>query len=282
MVKSILIPLDPSPYTDTAIKIGCTIAKAHGAQLTGLVVLDLEGIEKQIGPVPVGGSYYAEKLEKKHMKHAQERIDKLVENFQKVCTASGVKHLVAKNQGSPSDRILHESIFYDMIITGLRTYFNFETSDKPGESLSKLLHESITPIYGVPETFNIPDISNQKLKVLIPFDASLASARALQRFAQFMIPQTAEPLLVMSHDDKEIAMASLQHAKSYLELHGFKNVKMEWTKDHIIDACKNKYIDWAHVAVVGSHSKKGLFNFMVGSLTNYLIKLNKIPVVIGQ
>lgn len=282
MVKSILIPLDPSAYTDTAIKIGCTIAKTHGAQLTGLVVLDIDGIEKHIGPVPAGGSYYAEKLEEKHLKDAQERIDKLVENFKRICTNAGVKHIIAQNQGSPSDRILHESIFYDMIITGLRTFFHFETSDKPGESISKLLHESITPIYGVPEKFNPPDLSNEKLKVLIPFDASPSSSRALQRFAQFMIPETSEPLIVMSHDDKEIALAALEHAKRYLELHGFGNVRIEWTDDHIIEACDKKYLDWAHVAVVGSHSKRGLFDFMVGSLTNHLIKLNKIPVVIGQ
>ena len=61
MVKSILIPLDPSPYTDSAIEIGCRMAKYHGAQLTGLVILDIPGIEKQIGPVPIGASYYADK-----------------------------------------------------------------------------------------------------------------------------------------------------------------------------------------------------------------------------
>lgn len=282
MVKSILIPLDPSPYTDTAIKMGCTIAKVHGAQLTGLVVLDIEGIEKQIGPVPMGGSYYAEKLEQKHLKHAQQRIDQLVKKFQKICTEEGVKHAVAQNQGSPSERIIHESIFYDLIITGLRTHFHFETRDKPGDSLSKLLHESITPIYGVPETFDPPDLSKEKIKVLVPFNASLASARALQRFAQFIIPGTAETMLLMGHEDEKIATASLEHAKNYLELHGFTNIETQWTKENIIDACMKDYIDWAHVAVVGSHSKRGLFNFMVGSLTKYLIKLNKIPVVIGQ
>jgi len=282
MVKSILIPLDPSAYTDNAIKIGTTIAKIHDAMITGLVVLDIKGIEKQIGPVPVGGSYYAERLEEKHMKHAQERIDKLVENFESKCKEAGVKYSVAQNQGSPSERILQESIYYDMVITGLRTYFHFETSDKPGETLVNILHESITPVYGVPEVLNLPDPEKEKVKVLIPFDASLASARALQRFSQFMIPATAEPRLLMSHDNEEIANATLAHAKHYLELHGFSNVVTYYTDQNIIDACKKDHLDWANVVGVGAHSKRGLFNFMVGSLTNYLIKLNKKPVLIGQ
>ena len=90
MIKSILIPLDPSPYTDSAIEVGCRMAKYHDAQLTGLVILDIPGIEKQIGPVPIGGSYYADKLEEKHTKHAQERIEELSAEHVSVLSAAAV------------------------------------------------------------------------------------------------------------------------------------------------------------------------------------------------
>ncbi len=282
MIKSILIPLDPSPYTDSAIEVGCRMAKYHGAQLTGLVILDIPGIEKQIGPIPIGGSYYADKLEEKHTKHAQERIDQLSHKFRAKCEAAGVKHAETQNQGSPSDRILHESLFYDMVITGLRTHFHFETKDKPGRSLHELLEESITPIYGVPKDLIIPDIDSEKIKVLIPFNGSLPSAKALQRFAQFMIPDLTQPRLIISHDDEDVASSMLSHAKDYLELHGFKNISTDWTTDDIIDSCKDSLLDWADVVVVGAHSKRGLFDFMVGSLTEHLIKWNKKPVLIGQ
>ena len=53
MIKRILLPLDSSPYTDTAMEIGCDLAERHGAELTGLVILDIPGIEKSIGPVPL-------------------------------------------------------------------------------------------------------------------------------------------------------------------------------------------------------------------------------------
>jgi nucleotide-binding universal stress UspA family protein len=283
MIKSILIPLDPSPYTDAAIRMACELAKIHDARLSGLVILDIEGIERHIGPVPLGASYYADKLEEQHKKHAQKRIDSLIENFKIKCNSAGVNYTVAQNQGSPSERILQESMFYDMIITGLRTYFNFETSNEPGDSLSDLLHESVTPILGVPKEFNFPDLTKEKLKVLLPFNASLQSARALQRFAQFLRPEIAVPRLLMSSDDEKIALASLEHAKDYLQIHGFKEVKTEWTRQNILETCEQEgYIEWADIVVVGSHSKRGLFNFMVGSLTKCLIKRDKVPVVVGQ
>ncbi len=282
MIKSVLIPLDPSPYTDVAIEVGCRMAKYHGAQLTGLVVLDIPGIEKQIGPVPIGGSYYADKLEEKHTKHAQERIDQLLQKFRTKCEQAGVKHVESQNQGSPSERILHESLFYDMVITGLRTYFHFETTDKPGRSLHELLDESITPIYGVPKDLIIPDLESRRIKVLIPFNGSLPAAKALQRFAQFMIPTLTQPRLVISNDDEGVASSMLSHAKSYLELHGFTDIITDWTTDNIINSCKDSMLDWADVVVVGAHSKRGLFDFMVGSLTKHLIKWNKKPILIGQ
>jgi nucleotide-binding universal stress UspA family protein len=282
MIKSILVPLDPSKYTDTAIEVACKMAKYHGAQLTGLVILDIPGIEKQVGPVPMGASYYADKLEQKHTKRAQERIDQLLHKFRSRCEEAGVKHKESQNQGSPSERILHESMFYDMVITGLRTHFNFETADKPGDSLNDLLDESITPIYGVPEHMEMPDIPSEKIKVLIPFNGSLPAARALQRFAQSMIPEMSQVRLIISEEDEEIAASLLSNAKEYLELHGFTDITTDWTTDDIIDTCKDSLLDWAHVIVVGAHSKRGLFNFMVGSLTEHVIKWNKIPVLIGQ
>ena len=282
MIKSILIPLDPSPYTDSAIEVGCRMAQYHGAQLTGLVILDIPGIEKQIGPVPLGGSYYADKLEEKHTKHAQERIDKLLHKFRSKCEQAGVKHVESQNQGSPSERILHESMFYDMVITGLHTHFHFETTEGPGRSLHELLDESITPIYGVPKDLKLPDPSSEKIKVLIPFNGSLPAAKALQRFAQFMIPEMTQPRLVISEDDEDVAASMLSHAKEYLELHGFSNILTDWTTDSIIDSCKGSLFDWADVVVVGAHSKKGLFDFMVGSLTKHLIKWNQKPILIGQ
>ena len=283
MVKSILIPLDESAYTDAAIQIGCLMAKYHNAQLTGLVILDIPGIEKSVGPVPMGASYYAERLEEKHRKIAQERIDKLLSKFKKKCTEAGVKHKEAQNQGSPSEAIIHESIYYDMIIAGLRTHYHFDIEKKEeGESLEKFLAESITPIYGVPKELNIPGLTDGQINALIPFNASLPSARALQRFAQFMIPELTQPRLLISSVDENVAEAALEHAKKYLELHGFKNILTDYTDQDIKKACKESYLDWADVVIVGAHSKRGIFDFMVGSLTSYLIKLDKIPVLIGQ
>ena len=46
VIKRILIPLDPSPYSKSALNLACIIAKVYNDELTGLVILDIPGIEE--------------------------------------------------------------------------------------------------------------------------------------------------------------------------------------------------------------------------------------------
>ena len=179
MIKRILVPLDPSPYTETSIDIACYIAKKSEAELTGLVVLDIPGIEDSIGPIPIGGLYYAEKIELAKKVEASQRVEGLLEKFKTKCDREEVAHREAHTQGIPSTQILKESIFHDIVIIGLHTYFHFETSAKGGNSLEEILKESITPILGLPERFSFSDNSDKKARVLIAFDGSPLSGRAL-------------------------------------------------------------------------------------------------------
>jgi len=67
VTRRILIPLDPSPYSESALNLACIVAKIYDAEITGMVILDIPGIKDSIGPVPIGGIYLAEKLEEENL-----------------------------------------------------------------------------------------------------------------------------------------------------------------------------------------------------------------------
>jgi len=282
MLKSILVPLDPSPYSTNAVNAACRLAKYHNARLTGLVILDIPGIKKSAGPVPLGGAYYAERIEERHRKEAEKRVRQLLYDFSKKCEEAGVEHEEAENQGSPSERIIEESMYYDAMVIGLKTYFHFETSEEAGNTLDKILDDGITPIFGVPKDFIMPDPNKDKVKVLIPFNGAPPAARSLQRFASAMNPDLTIVKLLMCHDDRNYAGSVLDHASRYLDAHGFKSVETEISAVDVIDIIKDKYMDWPDAYVVGTHSKRGFFDFMVGSITKFLIRNSKKPVFIAQ
>ncbi|MBN2410157.1 universal stress protein [candidate division KSB1 bacterium] len=282
MIKRILIPLDPSPYTETALEIGCIIARQHNAEITGLVILDIPGIKKTVGPVPLGAIEYADKLEHLKEKEAHDHIHILLSKFREKCSKEGVLFREAELQGSPSERIIRESIYYDLVVMGLRTFFHYPPSDKPGDTLDEVMDQSITPILGVPQSFTFPDISKEKIKVLVAFDGSLPSASALQSFVTFAIPDVMEVALLTSDDNNDAAEYHLTQAEAYLKSHSIFNIKKEKTTENIKKIVNEKYLNWATLIVVGTHSKSGIFDFMVGSLTKELIKTDKKPLLISQ
>ena len=282
MLKRILVPLDPTPYTDAAIRISTTMAKVYNAQLTGLVVLDIPGIEKSIGPVPAGALHFAENIEMARKIEASQRIEKLIKKFRDVCEKEGIAYPEAHEQGYPSDQIIKVSRYYDLMVVGLRTNFQFETKTGAGDSLENLLEESITPVLGVVPDFYIDILGGSKVKVLVAIDGGLQSARAVQRFAQLANPTLMEITLLNSSDDKKYGNYVLDQAEEYLTVRGMTGIKKEWTSQHILKAVQDQYYDSHDTFVVGAHAREGLFDFMVGSLTKYLIKRGEKPVFIGQ
>jgi nucleotide-binding universal stress UspA family protein len=226
--------------------------------------------------------HYAERLKQVKAKAAQERVEQLLAKFRAKCQNDKVRYREAEHQGSPSERIISESNYYDAVVMGMRTHFRFEDESPDGETLEDLLDESVTPVYAVPAEYSFTKAPGESFKVLIAYDNSLPAARALQRFAQFVIPEVQEVLLLAADRDKVAAEFYLTQAAAYLQAHSITRVTKEYASGTIIEVVESKYLDWADMVVMGAHSKRGLFDFKLGSLTKFLIERAQKPLLIGQ
>ncbi|MDP8238732.1 MAG: universal stress protein [Candidatus Hatepunaea meridiana] len=280
MLRRILIPLDPSPFAQAALDWGCYAAKITSAELTGLAVLDQPGIERSIGSIPAGGIHYAQHLIEKKEKDALEYIEKLLKNFEDKCKQEGVAYRLAERQGNPSDQIIRDSIFYDLVVIGLRTYYQFDDDAKQGESVVEVLNQSVTPVLAVPDRFVSPE--RRKIKALVAFDGSLPSVRSIHRFAQLVRTAEFSVTILMSHPDMDYAKGCLSQAEAFMRAHDFKDIKTVWTPQNIIEEIREEYLEQTNLLVLGAHSKRGITNFMVGSLSKSLIKMENKYILIGQ
>lgn len=281
MIKRILLPLDSSAYTDYALKFAISVAKYHDSEITGLVILDIPGIEKSVTPVTQGAIHYVEKLEPQKEKQVEELIEKLLTKFRKACQESGTRYQEAHLQGSPSERILAESIYYDAVVIGLRTYFHFGTSQKSGNSIINMLSNSLTPIYAIPQKYEMPSLESTKLKILITISDFFSSARALQRFVQVAIPESVEISMIAGTKNEDTGLFHLNQAEQYLNTHGFKVLSKEWTSRKLSDVIDEKYIGKIDIIVIGNDLKKGLLSVFANNVIKNMAKLNRIPLLIG-
>lgn len=275
MIRRILIPLDPSPYTKAALEYGCFIAKQHQAEVCGLAVLDIPEIVDSVSSVARESIYNAERLEQFRKNEAHGRIRLLLEQFKTKCQDEGVIHCQEEIQGSPSKTIIQKSIFYDLVIIGLCTYYHFETTNQPCRFLDKFLDYSVTPILAVPDCFK--PIKN----VLIAFDGSLPAVHALHRFTDLANRFDFNVTVLIANKDRTFAGHHLANAEVYLQKHGINNIRKVWKQNHIIRTVKEHFLNEVDMVVAGVHSKKGMLDFMVGSLTKYLIKEGQKPLFLG-
>ncbi len=282
MLKRILLPLDPSPYTECATAFAISLAKIYGAEITGLVVLDIPGINASTGPLPPGVSFYAKELEHTKIDRAKVHIQNLLSKFKSKCDEAGVKHRESNAQGSPSERICEFSKFYDILITGINNQFQFETHEELENTLDSILDKSVTPIIAVPEKFSNFHSSSNVFKVMIAYNGSLPATRALHDFAQLNFPKEIEATVFISDEDSEQAEAMFENVSEYLKAHNITHIHKLLTPEDKISAFNSKLLEEYDMVVLGAHSKIGIFDFLVGSLARHLINENKAMLFLSE
>ena len=277
MFKRILLPLDGSVYSDVATRRACEIAHAHGAEITGLVVLNIPDLldeEKlpfnaQLLSLDRKG-YFIRKAE------GQKYIDGVLQRFRNCCEGNDVRHREASLQGIPAECILDESVYYDLIVMGMETFFHLDP-DEEGDSLERMLDQSVVPIFAVTKEQEIRPLTH----ALVAFNGSFHSARALREFTEFMEPFDLKITLVMSEKNEEHAEHCLREALAYLDANGISQVELIRTEKEIIKVIDEDYLGRVDLVVAGLHSRNVFKQFFVGSVIQHLIKMRRVPLFLG-
>jgi len=266
-LKKILVPLDPSPYSEGAIGAACQIAKRHGAELAGVAVLDSPEIRSSL--VPAVGPYYPLMIDAVQTKvnHADQVLKECLERFSRICQEAQVPHVETEYEGIPAQKLLESSICYDLVVTGLRTAFHFETRGDHGDSLDKLLDHTPTPVLAVP-----PNGMPRPKRAAIAFDGSVGSARALRDFMLFAAPYDPEIVVIAADLKSARSDFLLKSAAQLLRAHGFGQVDTIASEEPVETVFADSPAQDADIIVAGIHSRHRIKDLFVGSFTKHLIE----------
>lgn len=264
-IRRILVPLDPSPYTEAATNAACFIARAHQSQVGGVAVLDVPGIGSDLAPavgpfLPGVASEFMARLA-----HAGDTVKDSLARFSEQCEENHVPHWEIEYEGIPAEKFLASSIFADLVVMGLRTSFHFETRKVDGpRELTSFLDRTVTPVLAVPEK-GLDTIS----KVCLAFDGSIGSACAMQDFVDVAIPFSPAVTILVAGKPQNEADFLLSEAASFLRSHGIEQIETIASSAPVADAVNALDVD---LIVAGIHSKKPIKDLFVGSLVKGLIE----------
>jgi nucleotide-binding universal stress UspA family protein len=213
MLRSALVALDGSPYSETAVALAIDWAKRYGARLLGLGVLDVPSI-RGAEPVPLGAGAYKKARDEARLVEAHRRVVDFLADFRARSKAAGIAAEVLEDIGDPAARILREAQRCDVVILARETHFHFETQEQPDETLAQVLRGSPRPVVIVPR--ELPEGQG----VVLAYGGGREAARTLQTF-QLLGLAAGEPIEVVSiHRDGAEAETVAHLAGEYLTAHG--------------------------------------------------------------
>ncbi len=277
MARRILVPLDGSDYSKVATKVAIDMVKKSDGIVVGLGVVDTEEINESAIGAGIGASYYAEHLKTFKKNKAIGKIKTFLDEFEDECNDAKVDYERYSKSGDPVDEIIDMGKTSDLIITGLRTFFHFETTPEPGDTLKELLESGVCPVLAVPSKFT----KNNK-KVLIAYDDTVSSSKAMKMYQRFhkSNPYAKKIYVINVNDNLEDANDVLEKVEKYFKSHEIKIEKVKRVGnagEEILAFAKKEKVN---SIVMGAYGEKGLSKLFFGHASRGVIEDGTIPVFV--
>jgi len=280
MGMRILVGMDGSNFGKRAVAYGIALAKKSGGTLCGICIVDTFGIERHSAGANIGAFYFAEKLIDEKINEARETLETLLEEFDELCRRSGIKYEKILTCGTPAKELIRESELADLLILGVRTFFQFETREGPEDTFEKVVSHGRCPLLAVTDE-ELPT----ELGVLIAYDGKLKSNNAMRAFTGMNdhFNFSREVTLLNVSDDPCEGDAVLEKADRYLQAHGLtvkKKVRAGRPREVIHKTAKEMEAAGKTLLVIGTSGSNEIADYLLGNSIKNILRDGTIPLFI--
>ncbi|HWT84059.1 MAG TPA: universal stress protein, partial [Candidatus Methylomirabilis sp.] len=255
MLTRILVGLDNTPNTDAAVRQAIEVAQRHRAQLTGLVVEDVRALEN-VGPIPIGGSYYAKRLREHRRTQSHTQCEGAVARFEAACQGARIRYEVKRITGDPFETFAAQGRYHDMVILSVQFQFYHGVIEEPRNPLGRLMKRGMRPVIAV-----APDAQSIR-QVIIAYNGSIESTMAMKQFLQLSPWPEISARLVWCGEESADAQELLDQARAYCRSHGLAvevDLKAASRREELLDYATDRKADLIVIGTGGSHFPGAVF-----------------------
>lgn len=276
MIKSLLVPVDSSEYSRSALEHALAFARSYEARLTAVYVLDIRYLEM---PPYLDYSYTFEAvpptmipldvLEKYRVKS-----ERILADAQGRAEAVGVQMETRTEEGVPSQIIAEMGKSSDLVVMGKRGEHAKWGRDLLGSTAESVVRHSATPVLlaeGAPRPVRT---------IMVMFDGSAPATRALKLAADLATHEPAELRIFTADDDADRGAATQGEALSYLGSLGLETrpvvepgraakAAIRYLEEHPVD-----------LVVVGAQGHSALYELILGRTAEHVMRSVILPVLL--
>lgn len=275
MIKSILVAVDASPYSDAARAHAVALAKLYGARIVGVHVLDVRLLEM---PPYLDYTYEGIPLTPMPLEILEgfrSKGDRVLTVFREAVEAAGVPVDALMEEGVPADTIAALGDTHDLIIMGKRGEHARWGKDMLGSIAEGVARRTTTPL------LLTKDRVVEVRSLLVLFDGSHAAHLALKLGADVASHCGASMRVLTAGDDLEKAGAVQEEARTYLEAF---TLPVTWRVEvgEVVMATLADLEDQpVDVVVMGTKGHSFLRRLVMGSTSEQLMRDVTVPVLLA-
>jgi nucleotide-binding universal stress UspA family protein len=277
MYHSALVALNTEGGNEAATQMAVDLAVRQHLQLSAIAVIDPSAVAPAKA-VPLGATAYKERRDDALKTQAHERAQQELDAFAQRCGAAGVTCELALREGHLDEEIAFAVQAVDLLVIGHGN--GVEGSDERDHvsRLDDLLRSSARP------SLVVPGPTAEVRRVVVAYDGSLQSARALHDFALSGFWQDCPVDVLSLAADSAPAAETAERGAAYLKTHGYAAearpmiAKYQEAK-HILEFVQES---GAGILVMGAHGKSHWRTFVVGTVTRSLLQSTPVPVFVSH
>jgi nucleotide-binding universal stress UspA family protein len=279
MIKSILLAVDGSVYTDSVVNHGIDLARKLNAYLRVYSIVDIRIYEWVLN---TGGEGYmpvipSNVFHDESYKFHSERADGLIASLQKKLSDNSVKFEAEKVEGSPVEVICEISRQVDLVIMGARGDYARWGDRLLGATLEPVSHQNQSPLMIVDKTYSAYK------SIICAYDRSESSNAAL-RLSAYLANKLRLPVDVLTiSDDEDERKETLDEAQTYMAPYNLKTQFRHESGDPgeiIIGATFNA--PDTSLLVMGSYGHSRIREAILGSTTLEVMRGAAKPILLAK
>lgn len=279
MIKAILVGLDGSDHSRTAVRYGLWLGERLGARVIGLHVIDIVSIEGSFFHDISGSLGFEPYLDfsTKMRQVLQERGEALLQEFAAQAAAKGIPADTILGMGVVPNEICERARTSDLVVIGHRGVNEKFSTGLLGGTAESVTRKCPKPVWACAMDFKAVE------NPLLAYDGSARSAAAMAHAAEFCA-QLSMPLTVLNvSKDKGQGENTLEEARAYLAAYKI-DVRLELQQtanapERIANFIRENLHD---LLFIGAYGHGRILEMVLGSTTEYVLRNANCPVFLNR